>query len=337
MKIAFFELFKSEQEILEKFFPDYDISYSGEKITTENVNLYKEVEIISIFTNSVINKEVIDLLPKLKLVNTSSTGYDHIDVDYCNKKGIKVSNVPAYGAVTVAEFAFALILGLSRKIVKANSQLRQDDSFNIIPLRGFDLKGKTLGVIGTGRIGKNIIKIAKGFGMNVIACNTIMDKTLEAELGFSYKSFEEIILESDIITLHVPYSKENLHLINKENISKMKKGIYLINTARGELVDTEALIWGLREGIIAGAGLDVLEGERDLKEEIKVLSSLKSETLEEYKVLLEDHVLIDMPNVIVTPHIAFYSKEAEEEIVKTTEENIKGFISGSPQNMVINK
>jgi len=334
MKIAFFELFKSEQDILEKFFSDYDISYSGEKLTIENVNLYKEVEIISVFTNSVINKEIIDLLPNLKFINTSSTGYDHIDIAYCVEKGIKVSNVPSYGSITVAEFTFGLLLSLSRKIIKANSQLRQDDSFNIIPLRGFDLRGKTLGVVGTGRIGKNVIKIAKGFGMNVIACNTSIDKALETELGFSYKSFPEIISESDIITIHVPYSKENLHLINKENISKMKKGVYLINTARGELVDTEALIWGLKEGIIAGAGLDVLEGERDLKEEIKVLSNPHVENPKDYKILLEDHVLIDMPNVIVTPHVAFYSKEAEEEIVKTTEENIKGFISGNLQNLI---
>jgi D-lactate dehydrogenase len=334
MKIAFFELFKHEQEILEKFFPDYDVSYSGEKLTIENVNLYKEVEIISVFTNSVINKEIIDLLPNLKLVNTSSTGYDHIDIEYCKSKNIKVSNVPSYGSITVAEFTFTLLLGLSRKIIKANNQLRQDDSFNIIPLKGFDLNGKTLGVIGTGRIGKNVIKIAKGFGMNVIACNKSVDKSLEAELGFTYKDFSEIISEADIITLHAPFCEENRHLINKEVIKKMKKGVYLINTARGELVDTGALIWGLKEGIIAGAGLDVLEGERSLKEEIKVLSSPQAMELKDYKVLVEDHVLIDMPNVIVTPHIAFYSKEAEHEIIKTTEENIKNFADNQPQNLV---
>jgi D-lactate dehydrogenase len=334
MKIAFFELFKHEQDILEKFFPDYDVSYSGEKLTIENVNSYKEVEVISVFTNSVINKEIVDLLPNLKLVNTSSTGYDHVDIEYCKSKNIKVSNVPSYGSVTVAEFAFTLLLGLSRKIIKANNQLRQDDSFNIIPLRGFDLKGKTLGVVGTGRIGKNVIKIAKGFGMNVIACDMHPDLDFMKENNFEYKTFDEIISNSDVITLHAPFCKENCHIINKETIAKMKKGVYLINTARGELVDTNALIWGLKEGIIAGAGLDVLEGERSLKEEIKVLSSPQAMELKDYKVLVEDHVLIDMPNVIVTPHIAFYSKEAEHEIIKTTEENIKNFIDNKPQNLV---
>jgi D-lactate dehydrogenase len=137
------------------------------------------------------------------------------------------------------------------------------------------------------------------------------------------------------VTLHAPYNKENHHLINRENISLMKKGIYLINTARGELIDTDALIWGLKEKIIAGAGLDVLEGERELKEEIEILSSIeKSERVKDYKTLLEDRVLIDMPNVIVTPHIAFYSKEAEEEILKTTVLNINGFLNNSLINLI---
>jgi D-lactate dehydrogenase len=143
-----------------------------------------------------------------------------------------------------------------------------------------------------------------------------------------------VIAQSDIITLHTPYTKENHHLINKENISMMKKGVYLINTARGALIDTEALLWGLKEGIVAGAGLDVLEDEKNLKEEIKILSSGGVDILKDYKTLLEDHVLIDMPNVIVTPHIAFYSKEAEEEIMKVTVNNIQGFISGNPVNLV---
>jgi D-lactate dehydrogenase len=325
MKIAFFELFKSEQEILEKSFKDESVSFSGEKLTEENVNSYKDVEIISIFTGSVINKNIIDALPNLKFINTSSTGYDHIDLKSAEDRSIKISNVPSYGSFTVAEFTFSLLLVLSRNIIKANNQLRQNDDFSTAPLEGFDLRSKTLGVIGTGRIGKNVIRIAKGFGMNVIAYDTFINKEAEIELGFSYKSFEEIIKESDVITLHVPYSKENFHLINKENISKMKKGVYILNTARGELIDTEALVYGLKEGIIAGAGLDVLEGERDLKEEIKILSNPESGVLKDYKTLLEDHMLLNMPNVIVTPHIAFNSKEAKEEIIKTTIENIKGF------------
>lgn len=338
MKIAFFEILNEidhyEEENIKKFFPGNEAKYFGENLSADNVSLAKDAEIISVFTKSLINKEIIDSLPDLKYINTSSTGFEHIDLDYCKKRGIKVSNVPAYGSVTVAEFAFALILNLSRKISKANSQLRQDNDFNVIPLRGFDLKGKTLGVVGTGRIGKNVIRIAKGFEMKVIACNIFIDKALEAEMGFTYKNLEEIIAESDIITIHVPYTKENHHLINKENIKNMKKGVYVINTARGALVDTEALVWGLKEGIIAGAGLDVLEGERDIQNELKILSGKDAHTLKDYKILLENHALIDMPNVVVTPHIAFYSKEAEGEIIKTTVENIKGFIAGNAQNLV---
>ena len=337
MKIAFFEIFneiiKGEQEVLEKFFKNDETLYFKEKLSLKNINLVKDVEIISVFTNSMVNKEIIDLLPNLKFINTSSTGFDHIDVDYCRNKGIKVANVPAYGSITVAEFTFALLLTLSRKIYDAYDHLKEDGDFNIIPLRGFDLRGKTLGV-GTGKIGKNVIKIAKGFGMNVVACNLQIDLDFAKEFDFEYKDFLEVIAQADILTLHVPYSKENHHLINKENISKMKRGIYIINTARGELIDTDALIWGLQEGIIAGAGLDVLEGERQLKEETEILSSNIPQKQRNYKTLLEDHILIDMPNVIVTPHIAYYSKEAEEAIIKTTIENIQGFIKGQEINLI---
>jgi D-lactate dehydrogenase len=180
-----------------------------------------------------------------------------------------------------------------------------------------------------------VIKIAKSFGMNVIACDLHPDLQFAKENNFEYKNLSELLSQSDILTLHAPYNKENHHLINKDNIHLMKKGIYLINTARGELIDTDALIGGLKEGIIAGAGLDVLEGERELKEEIEILSSpLKSERIGDYKTLLEDRALIDMPNVIVTPHIAFYSKEAEKEIIKTTVANIDGFLNNSLVNIV---
>ncbi|KKP86965.1 MAG: D-isomer specific 2-hydroxyacid dehydrogenase NAD-binding protein [Parcubacteria group bacterium GW2011_GWC1_35_8] len=338
MKIVFFEIFNEiqdkEKKALEKLFPNDEVSFFIERLSEENVNSVKDAEIVSVFTNSSVNKKVIDSLPKLKFINTSSTGFEHIDTDYCARKGIKVSNVPAYGSVTVAEFVFALLLNLSRKVEKANNQLRQEDNFNIDALRGFDLKGKILGVIGTGKIGKNVIKIARGFGMNVIAYDLYPDLVFAKENNFEYKSFVEVISNSDVITLHTPYTKENHHLINKENIIKMKEGVYLINTARGALIDTESLLWGLKKGIIAGAGLDVLEDERNLKEEIKILTSGKINAIKNYKTLLQDHALIDMPQVIVTPHIAFYSKEAEEEIMKVTVSNIAGFISNNPINLV---
>lgn len=336
MKIVFFEVPQIEQSFFTQSFDDTDVSFFDEKLDENNVEKAKDAEIVSVFIGSVVNKNVIDALPNLKFIATRSTGFDHIDCEQASARGIKISNVPAYGSYTVAEFAFGLILNLSRKIITANDYIRGSSDFNFFPkMEGFDLRGKTLGIIGTGRIGKNVVKIAKGFGMNVIAHDLYPNLSFAKENNFAYKSFQEVLSESDILTLHASYTKENHHLINKENISTLKKGVYLINTARGELVDTDALLFGLKEGIIAGAGLDVLEGERELKEEIEILaSSEKSERVKDYKTLLEDRVLIEMPNVIITPHIAFYSKEAGMEIIKTTIENIKGFLSNSLINLV---
>ena len=335
MKIAFFGVLEGEKEIINSLLSGNEILFFDEKLSLENVEKVKDVEVVSVFINSEIDKNIIDKIPQLKFIATRSTGYDHIDYKYAKSKGIQVSNVPAYGSHTVAEFAFALLLSLSRKVYYAYNHLKENADFSISSLQGFDLNGKTIGVIGTGKIGKNLIKIAKGFSMNVIAYDLYPDINFAKENNFIYRSLDEVLSQADVLSLHVPFSKENYHLINKEKISLMKKGVVLINTARGELIDTEALIWGLEEKIIAGAGLDVLEVERELKEEFEILSdSTKAEKVKDYKTLLEDRMLIYMPNVIVTPHIAFYSKEAEEGIIKTTIENIKDFISGKPIDLV---
>lgn len=335
MKIIFFEVPKVEQGLFIKALEGHEVVCHEEKLNEENVALAKDAEVISIFVNSLMNQAMIDSLPGLKFITTRSTGFDHIDVKYCESKEIKVSNVPAYGSYTVAEFAFGLILNLSRKIVFANNKIRTGNDFGIENLCGFDLVGKNLGVIGTGKIGKNVIKIARGFSMNVLAYDLYPDLAFAKEHGVEYKNLDEVLSLSDVVTLHAPYTKDNHHLINKERISLMKKGVYLVNTARGELIDTDALVWALNEGIVAGAGLDVLEGERELKEEIEILSSEdRSERVKDYKTLLEDRALIEMPNVIITPHVAFYSKEAEGEIIKTTIENIKAFTLGNFINLL---
>jgi D-lactate dehydrogenase len=334
MKITFFEVSKKDQPFFLQAFGDADVAFFEERINEENVKLAKDSEIISVFVSSEVNKNIIDSFSNLKFIATRSTGFDHIDCKYAESKGIKVSNVPAYGSHTVAEFAFGLILNLSRNISNANNYVRESSDFNYnSSMEGFDLQNKTLGIIGTGKIGKNVIKIAKSFEMNVVAYDLYPDLVFAKENNFEYKSLSEIVLESNIITLHTPYNKENHHLINKENISKMKKGIYLINTARGELIDTDALIWGLKEGIIAGFGADVLESERILKNE-KNLSVLGSTTEKEKKSILLNHELMKMSNVIITPHIAFYAREAVAEIFKTTIENIRGFVSGNLQNLI---
>lgn len=335
MKITFFEVPEHEQIILKDYLQNYEVVFTDEKLGEENISLAIDSEIISVFINSVMNKEILSKLPKLKYIATRSTGYDHIDINFAHEQGIEISNVPSYGSATVAEFAFALLLNLSRKIHLANEKLKEDADFSIYNFRGFDLKGKTLGVIGTGKIGKNMARMALGFNMKVIAYDLYPDLEFANLNHITYKTLDEVVKESDVISLHAPYNKENHHLINKEKISQMKKGIYLINTARGELIDTDALVWGLEEDIIAGAGLDVLEGERELKEELEILASEKRrEKVNDYKTLFEDRVLINHKNVIVTPHIAFYSKEAEEEILETTVENINSFNKGDILNKI---
>lgn len=333
-KIVFFETTKEEKvqilSLMGDSIGEADAVFFEQKLNSKNLSpIAKSVHAISVFVNSDVSKNIIDLFPNLKFISTRSTGFDHIDVSYAKSKSIQVSNVPSYGSKTVAEFTFALMLDLARKVSDANRQIRQGGGFDTARFRGFDLSGKTLGVIGTGRIGKHVIRIAKGFDMNVAAFDVFPDQKFADEYDFKYGPLENVLSQSDIVTLHTPYNKETLHLINSDNIKFFKKGAYLINTARGEIVDTKALLWALKEKIIAGAGLDVLEGERKLKGEAELLDSA-----EDFKLLLEDHMLMDMLNVIVTPHIAFASKEAQEEILKITAENISAFMSGSPKNTV---
>jgi len=329
MKIIFFEVPKAEQSVFSQSLSGSELVFYEERLTENNADLAKDADIISVFVDSDINKNTIDKMVNLKFITTRSTGFNHIDCEYAFGKGIRVASVPAYGSHTVAEFAFGLMLNLSRKIATSNTYLKETLNYNYLPwMEGFNLEGKTLGVIGTGKIGKNVIKIAKGFEMNVLAFDLYPDAAFVKENNFEYKSFAEVVSQSDIITLHIPYTKENHHLINKENISMMKKGVYLINTARGELVDTEALIRGLKEGIIAGAGLDVLEGEKQLQ------NVQNAENEEIKKIVALNHELIKMPNVMVSPHMAFYTREAIASIQQTTIDNIKSFISGNPINLI---
>jgi len=189
------------------------------------------------------------------LIATRSTGFDHIDLKAAKEKNIPIAYVPGYGDNTVAEFAFGLILNLSRKIYTGFDQIRETGSFSLEGLRGFDLNNKTIGIIGTGRIGRYMVKIAKGFGMKVIAFDVKPDENFAKEMSFQYLSLDDVLVQSDIISLHVPYMKETHHLINSQNISKIKKGALLINTSRGAVVETESLIRGLNEKNFRGRRL----------------------------------------------------------------------------------
>lgn len=295
----------------------------------------KNTTILSTFISSRIDKKIIDCLPSLKLISTRSTGFDHIDTDYARSKGIVVSNVPVYGENTVAEHTFALILSLARNLKKAHSRVSNGD-FLIKGLMGFDLKDKTIGVVGTGHIGLRVIKMAVGFSMNVLAFDPAQNPFLEEVLGFKYTNFETLLKESDIITLHAPYNKKTHHMINNDNISLIKKGAILINTARGALVDTIALAKALDEGILAGAGLDVLEGEDIILEEKQLLLRKKKDLYDPQKLqlALRNCFILQRENVVFTPHIGFYSREALKRILDVTIYNIAGFIDGKPANVL---
>lgn len=290
-----------------------------------------DVDCLCIFVSSKVTVDLLARLPKLKLIATRSTGYDHIDVAAAKARGITVATVPAYGVHTVSEFAFALLLTLSRNILPANERVVEDGSFSSEGLTGFDLAGKTLGVVGTGRIGKNLIRIAKGFSMNVIAYDVHEDTAARDELGYTYVSLETLWAQSDIISLHLPESQETNGMINKDVIAKMKRGVILINTARGTLVDTEALVWGLEEKIITAVGLDVLAEEGYVADEMRLLSE-GAPSVESLKTLALNHYLIDHPRVLITPHMAFNTKEALERILDTTVDTIDSFTRGDIQN-----
>src|SRR3989344_8628843 len=325
MKIVFFEVQGWEIPIFKSKLKGYDLSFHMEPLSEENIDRAEKADVISVFIYSKIDKKVIDKLKKVKLITTRSMGYDHIDVGECKRKKIKVSVVPSYGENTVAEHTFALILALSRKIHQSHLR-RLNHDFSIEGLKGFDLAGKTLGVIGTGRIGKHVIRIARGFEMNVLAHTHNPDDFLAEQMDFKYVGLNELLKKSDIITIHVPYCEENFHLIDKNKISMMKKGVILINTARGELVDTESLIEGLETGKVGGAGLDVLEGEKFLREEKEFL--YKPEKRKELQQIVENHELLSFDNVVYTPHIAFYSQEALVRIIETTVQYILDFGKG---------
>jgi D-lactate dehydrogenase len=233
----------------------------------------------------------------------------------------------------VAEHTFALILTISRKIFESLERTKRGN-FDLKDLRGFDLKGKTIGVVGgCGNIGRHVVRIAHGFEMEILVFDVHKDEKFAKEMGFKFVEMDELLGSSDIITLHVPLIPPTKHMINSENISKVKKGAVLINTARGGLIETEALIKGLDEELIAYAGLDVLEEECAMREERELLTKEFSKSCDLRKVL-EQHILVEHPHVIITPHNAFNSQEALMRILETTVENVKNFIGGKVVNQV---
>jgi len=232
----------------------HEESYIEEKLGAEQANCIPwaltsvdqlrgstdDVTTLSVFVHSKVTREIIEALPNLKLIATRSTGFNHIDLQAARDHGVQVSNVPFYGENTVAEHAAALLLALSHRIITA-SEAVQRCFFDPNPYQGFDLEGKTFGVVGTGHIGQHSLKIGRGFGMRLLGYDAFPNEALASELGFEYRSLDDILAESDIITLHAPLLPATQHMLNKDTLAKMKQGVILINTARGELIDTDAL------------------------------------------------------------------------------------------------
>lgn len=331
--IYFYDSTELDRQQLSDGLKETDHTWNFVEQTVQLDNIDPETEVLSVFVTSSVTAEIINALPKLRLIACRSTGFNNVDFTAAEAKGITVTNVPSYGESTVAEYTFTLMLALMRKLRTTLHVF--DTEVSSLELMGNDITGKTLGVIGTGRIGQHVIKIAKGFEMQVIAYDPYPKNELASELDFTYAELTDVIAASDIVTLHAPFVGTNKHLINQEIISAMKPTAVLVNTARGELVDTNALTQALQEKRIAGAALDVIEGEHlmHVEEEVALLRA-PSVSQEMFEHSVEILALHKMPNVILTPHNAFNSVEAVGRINDTTVQNIVRYWYGEYDNKV---
>lgn len=333
MRLTVFELESWERETFEGLADRHDVRFTNRPLRPENADEYSDSEALCTFIYSDLSATMLKRFPNLRLITTRSTGVDHVDRDYCQDHGITVSHVPDYGESTVAEHVFALLLTISHNTFHAIDRTRKGD-FSLQGLRGFDLAGKTLGVIGTGAIGEHVIRIARGFQMNVLAFDVQPREDLAGELDFTYRPLGQVLADADVITLHVPGTDKTRHMISHDEFAQMKDGAVLINTARGSVVDVQALMEAFASGKISAAGLDVLPEEPTVREEAELLRSLYREK-HDLETLLANHVLLRLRNVYITPHSGFCTREAVQRILDVTVSNIEAFSKGDPQNAVV--
>lgn len=330
MKILIFDATPIARDVYSSSLAGHTLVYHDGPLADDVIAANTDAEIVSLFVSSRFTAAQMDMLPNLKMISARSAGFDHIDCAHAKARGIVVARVPKYGQHTVAEFAVGLMLQLSRKLYESSRRVREECSFSQEGLEGFDLFGKTLGVLGTGNIGRAVVGLAQAFGMEVLMYDVIPAVGLE-NAHAKYVELDELLSRSDIITIHVPYLPENHHFLDAGRIAKMKQGAYVINTARGELVDTDALLAALKAGKLGGAGLDVLEEERVLK---VCRGHLEGLTPEEIEMVQADKSLMEMPNVIVTPHVAYFSREANRDIQEISVGNVTAFLNAAPTNVV---
>lgn len=314
MKVAFFDTKEYDVPFFEYYGKQHDMKFKflETKLTPDTVELAKGYDAVCVFVNDTVNREVIDKLYEygVRMIALRCAGYNNVDVEHAYGK-VHVTHVPAYSPYAVAEHAAALLLTSVRRIHKAYNRTKEFN-FSLSGLTGFDLHGKTVGVIGTGKIGRLFINICRGFGMNVIA----YDRFPAKDTDIQYVSLDELFAQSDIISLHCPLTEETRHLIDKGAIQKMKKGVVILNTSRGALIDAETLLEGLKDRRVGAACLDVYEEEADIFFEDRSGHIMNDEVLSR---------LISMPNVIVTSHQAFLTKEALDNIAEATVKNILSF------------
>lgn len=321
IRIAFFDTKPYDMDSFEPVLKQkgYEYSFFKEHLTKETVILTKGFNVVCLFVNDMVNKDMVDILMAngVKLIALRCAGYNNIELEAVYSR-LHVVRVPAYSPYAVAEHAAAMMMTLNRKTHKAYNRT-QDSNFTLSGLMGFDMYGKTAGVIGTGQIGKIMINILKGFGMKILAFDAYPNQEYADKTGFTYTDLDTLYRESDVITLHCPLTKETEYIINSGSIEKMKDGVMIINTSRGKLIDTRALIQGLKRRKVGFAGLDVYEEESDY-------------FFEDFSnTVVDDDVLARLqtfPNVLITSHQAFFTREALYNIAQTTVQNVDDFFAG---------
>ena len=318
MKVIVFDIHGFECASLKKHLgKNHDITFVDAKLSEHTADLAKGFDAAVVFIHDTVSSAVLDSLKQIgiRFLVTRSAGFNHIDLEAAKRLGLRVANVPKYSPYAVAEHAIALMLTLNRKIIRAHHRL-MDLNFSLNGLVGFDMHGKTVGIIGLGKIGRITARILCGFGCKILGYDIKPDEILKKECHVNFTTLDDIYHNSDIITLHAPLNSQTRYMINKENLSMMKKGVMLINTSRGGLVNTRDVIAGIKSGQIGYLGLDVYEEENDLFFE------------DHSEDILQDDViarLMTFPNVLITSHQAFLTGEAIENIARTTAENLDCF------------
>ncbi len=326
MKVAFFELEGWEEPLLrDRLTPaGFElVALSREPLEAARAAKYADAEAISVFIYTKVDERLLRHLPRLRLVVTRSTGYDHIDLKAAAARGIAVCHVPNYGEETVAEYALLLILALLRRL-RPTLERTARGVFDREGLRGEDLAGKTVGVVGTGRIGSRLARLLAGFGVRLLASDPRENPEL-VRLGVRYLRLEDLLRQADVVSLHVPYLPSTHHLLSRERIRLMKRGSYLVNTSRGAVVETEAVIEALKEGQLAGVAMDTFEGEEAWMEEALILGRRPSPSQEVFQAAMESFYLNRFENAILTPHNAYNTHQALRRILKATIENLIAF------------